>query len=156
MPFNFQFEGLLRVGRLLERQSRERLDESMMRIRALEHSLEEAIQWNQQTARTGSAKFMLPAAELQYIESVLHQSRTAIAHCRHQKESEEQRAAELRAAYLLARRERKTVSTLRENALRQFQIEQSRREQSEMDEIFLGKLIHTRHAMANAKSEKNP
>ena len=51
------------------------------------------------------------------------------------KQEEEQRAAELRAAYLQARRERKTVSTLRENALREFQTEQSRREQAEMDEI---------------------
>ncbi len=54
-------------------------------------------------------------------------------------------------AYLDARRERKTVSTLRENALRQFQAEQSRRDQSALDEMFLAKLIHSRNATRQSR-----
>ncbi len=73
-----------------------------------------------------------------------------------QKQEEEQRAAELRADYLFARRERKTVSTLRENALRQFQTEQSRRQQSELDEMFLGKLLRSRNGAQQAAADAKP
>ena len=150
MRFQFSLEVLLHVRSLQERQARERLDRTMAHIGALEHSLTEAQQWSEKTARICSAKKRLPAIEVQFIESVLRQTREAVAHCRQQKQDEEQRAAELRAAYLLARRERKTVSTLRENALRQFQIEQSRRQQSEMDENFLGKLLYSRNSAQRA------
>jgi flagellar export protein FliJ len=156
MRFQFQLEGLLRVRRLLERQARERLDESMIKIRSLEQSLAEAIQWSENTARVSAAKRVLPATELQFIDSVLRQTKKAIADCERKKQYEEQHAAELRAEYLFARRERKTVGTLRENALRQFQIEQSRRDQSELDEIFLGKLIHMRNAAQQAATIRKP
>lgn len=146
MRFHFPLEGLLRVRKLLEDQAHERLEESMMRIAALEHRLAEAEQWSRQTAGGCAIAKSLPAIEMQFIESILHQTREAIAQCQRQQRAEEQRAAQLRAAYLLARRERKTVSTLRDNALRQFQIEQSRRQQAEMDDRFLGKLLHSRHA----------
>jgi flagellar hook protein FlgE len=43
------------------------------------------------------------------------------------------------------------VSTLRDNALRQFQIAEARREQAEMDDRFLGKLLHARN-IARAKN----
>jgi flagellar export protein FliJ len=160
MQFRFQLEGLLRVRRLLERQARERLDESMMRIRALEHSLDEASEWSRKTAAMRSPGKCLPAAELQFIESVLRQTQSAIVHCQRKKQDEEKRAAELRACYLIARRERKTVSTLRENALRQFQTEQTRRQQSELDELFLQKLLQARNAVqrraAGQREELHP
>jgi flagellar export protein FliJ len=156
MRFQFHLEGLLRVRSLLERQARERLEASLSSIRALEHDLDEAARWSRQTAKISSTKKLLPAAELQFIESVLRQTGEAIAHCQRRKQAEEQRAAELRAAYLDARRERKTVSTLRENALHRFQTEQSRREQSELDEIYLGKLVHSRNAAAQDGSQANP
>lgn len=144
MRFHFQLAGLLRVRSLLERQARERLDQSLTRIRALERRLALAHEWSEKTARIRASKKRLPATELQFIESVLHQTRRAIAQCQQQKLAEEERAVALRAAYLKARRELETLSTLRDNALHQFQIEQSRREQSELDETFLGKLLHAR------------
>lgn len=152
MRFRFQLEGVLRVRLLLESQARERLDEAMSQLRALERSLAEAIEWSQKTARIHSLPQSLPAAEVQFVESVLLQTQQAIAGCRRRKRSQEQRADQLRAAYLDARRERETVSILRENAVRQFQIEQSRQEQSEMDELFLGKLVHSRNAARQAGS----
>jgi flagellar export protein FliJ len=152
MSFQFQLEGLLRVRRLLERQAREQLDASMVRLRTLEHELAEATQWSQQTSRTRANSASLPAAELQFIEHVLEQTQGAITHCQLQKVIEAQKAAKLRAAYLQARRERKTVSTLREKALHQFQIERSRREQSAQDEMYLGKLIYTRNNRTQTSS----
>jgi flagellar export protein FliJ len=146
MRFQFRLEGLLRVRRLLERQARGRLDESLLCVQGLEHSLAEAAAWKQQTVKLRSAQKLLPAAEVQFIESTLRQTDEAIRQCQLRKQAEEQRAAELRAAYLNARRERKTVSTLRENALRQFQVEQLRRDQRDLDELYLGKLIYSRHA----------
>jgi flagellar export protein FliJ len=146
MRFHFQLDGLLRLRRLLEREARERLDESLMRIHALQHSLSEAQHWSDETSQILAGKDTLPACELQFADSVLRQTKAAIRQRKRTKEVEEERAAELRQAYLVARRERKTVSTLRENALRQFQIEQARREQSALDEMFLGKLIHSRNA----------
>jgi flagellar export protein FliJ len=160
MQFRFQLEGLLRVRYLLERQARERLDESMMRVRSLERSLAEATEWSRKTAGIRSSQNRVPAGEMQFIESVLRQTQAAIAHCQGQKQDADERAAELRARYLLARRERKTVSTLRENALRQFQAEQARRQQSELDEMFLGKLLRSRkgaqQALADAKPKRTP
>jgi flagellar export protein FliJ len=146
MRFHFQLEGLLRVRRLLERQARDRLEKTMMRVHALEHSLADAQRWSQSTARIITSKSLLPACELQFAESALRQAQRGILQCQLQKEAAEQQAAELRSAFLLAQRERMTVSTLRENALQQFQIEQARREQSALDEMFLGKLIHSRNA----------
>ena len=156
MRFHFPLEGLLRVRKLLEDQARERLEESMMRVSALEHRLAEAAEWGRQTAASYASPKSLPAIEMQFIESILHQTREAIAQCRRQKWAEEQRAAQLRSAYLQARRERKTVSTLRDNALRQFQIEQSRRQQAEMDDRYLGKLLHSRHAAQHDSSGNQP
>lgn len=146
MRFHFQLEGLLRVRHLLERQARERLDESLMRLHTLERSLTEAQRWSNQTARIRASKNFLPACELHFVESVLRQSREAIRQCEQRKEQEHQLSTELRNVYLQTRRERKTVSTLRENALLQFQIEQARREQSMLDEMFLGRLVHRRNA----------
>jgi flagellar export protein FliJ len=152
MRFQFRLEGLLRVRRLLERQARGRLDESLLCVRGLEHSLAEAAAWKQRTVKLRAAQKILPAAEVQFIESILRQTQEAIHQCQLQKQAEEQRAAELRTAYLDARRERKTVSTLRENALRQFQVEQLRLDQHELDEIYLGKLIHSRNASATPET----
>lgn len=143
------------MRRLLERQARERLDESMMRLRAFEHGLAEATGWSEKTALILASKKLLPAAELQFIESVLRQTQEGIARCQHQKQLEEQRAAELRGTYLEARRERKTVSTLRENALREFQTEQSRRDQLALDEMFLAKLIYSRNALQQSSADTN-
>jgi len=125
----------------------------MMRIRSLEHSLDEAARWSRQTASGCASKSPLPACELHFVETVLRQTRKAISQCERRKLEEEQRASGLRGIYLEARRERKTVSTLRENALRQFQIEQSRREQSSLDELFLGKLHRSRNTPQPASAE---
>jgi flagellar FliJ protein len=152
MSFHFRLEAVLRLRTLLEDQARQRLDESMMQIRALEHSLAEADQWMQETARVRAAEKSLPAAEVQFVESILRQTQKSIVDTQRQKQREEQRANDLRAAYLDARRERETLSTLRENALRLYHAEQSRRRQSELDEIFLGKLIHSRNTAKQAAS----
>jgi len=146
MRFRFPLEAVLRLRRLLEEQARERLDEATSQLRAIEHNLATAIEWSRNTATMRSSTTHLPAAELQFIESVLSQTQQAIADCQHRKQLAGQRADQLRSAYRERRRARETVSILRENALRQFQLEQSRREQSEMDEIFLGRLVHTRNA----------
>ncbi len=146
MRFRFQMEGLFRVRRLLEQQARERLDESMSRVRRLEHSLTDASKWVRQTEQTRMESAGLPAAELQYIDSVLRQTQRAMVTCEHQKHAEEQKSSKLRAAYLTARQGRETIETLRENALLQFNREQSRREQSTLDESFLAKLVHSRNA----------
>jgi flagellar export protein FliJ len=128
----------------------------MMRIRALEQSLAQAVTWSRQAAQIRSSMKGLPAAELQFIESVLHQTQEAITQCQHQKLAEEQRATELRTAYLQARRERKTVSTLRANALQLFEAEQFRSEQNDLDEVFLGKLVRSRNAAHLATSDATP
>jgi flagellar export protein FliJ len=146
MRFRFPLEGVLRIRRLLEEQARKRLDESMSQLRALERSLTEAIAWKRETATICSSNKQLPGAEVQFIEAVLLQTEQAITNCQRRKQLQETHSAHLRSVYLEARREHETVSILYENALRQFQAEQSRREQSELDEIFLGNLIRTRNA----------
>jgi flagellar biosynthesis chaperone FliJ len=48
------------------------------------------------------------------------------------------------------------VETLRENALREFQTEQARREQATLDDSFLGKLLHSRNIARTATADANP
>jgi flagellar export protein FliJ len=155
MGFHFPLEGLLRVRRLLEEQSERRLQESLMRIGALEHSLDEATRWSQQTARLCAANQRLPAVEAQFIDRILRRTAEAMAACRHQLQSEQERASQLRAAYLRARREREMVSTLREQALERWEREQARRTQAEMDDRYLGKLVYGR-TQAHAGEEVAP
>jgi flagellar export protein FliJ len=156
MPFRFQLEGLLRIRRLVEQQARQRLDESMMHVRTLERTLNQATVWSERTAQARVSSKVLPAAEMLFIESVLRQTREAIAQCQQKKAKEEQRAAELRTAYLQARRERKTIGTLRENALHEFESEEARREQDDLDEVFLGKLLHSRNSTQQANDRVIP
>ena len=156
MKFHFPLEGLLRVRCLLEEQARERLEQCLMRIGSLERRLAEAQQWSLQTARICSSEKNLPAIEMQFVNGILSQTQEAMTRCYRQKQEEEERAGQLRAIYLLARRERKTVSTLRENALRQHQMEQARRQQAEMDDLFLGKLVYSRIAAPQERSEALP
>ena len=149
MAFEFQLEGLLRVRRLFEQQAQQRLDESMMRLRGLERKLQDAIAWSAKTAGIAASAQSLPAAELIYIDNVLRQVRRAIERLRIKLQEEERRAIELRAAYLKARRERRMVSALRDDARRRYELEVERREQDEVDEIFLRNLSHARGPAAS-------
>jgi flagellar export protein FliJ len=149
MAFEFQLEGLLRVRRLFEQQAQQRLDESMMRLRGLERKLQDAIAWSAKTAGIAASAQSLPAAELIYIDNVLRQVRRAIERLRIKLQEEERRAIELRAAYLKARLERRMVSALRDDARRRYELEVERREQDEVDEIFLRNLSHARGPAAS-------
>ena len=149
MAFEFQLEGLLRVRRLFEQQAQQRLDESMMRLRGLERNLQDAVAWNAKTAGIAASAQSLPAAELIYIDNVLRQVRRAIERLRIKLQEEERRAIELRAAYLKARLERRMVSALRDDARRRYELEVERREQDEVDEIFLRNLSHARGPAAS-------
>jgi flagellar export protein FliJ len=150
MPFEFQLEGLLRVRRLFEQQAQQRLDESMMRLRGLERNLQDAVAWNAKTAGIAASAQSLPAAELIYIDNVMRQVRRAIERLRIELQEEERRAIELRAAYLKARRERRMVSALRDDARRRYELEAERREQDEVDEIFLSNLSHAHGSAASS------
>ena len=154
MQFNFRLEALLRIRRLLERQARERLDGALEHERRLKRQLAEAASWREETARQTSDR-PIPAAELHFVDSVLQQTARAATQCEEQRRRTEEQADELRRIYLASRRARKTVSTLRANALHQFQLEQARREQLALDEIFLGKLIRARTPDHPAESVTN-
>ena len=145
MRFYFQLDGLLRVRRLLEDRARERLDQSMLKIRNLEHRAVETSAWLRATAEASTAAETTSAAELRFIAAILKQSGKAMEECVRKKDAELQNAEVLRAAYLRARREREMIARLRENALRKFNLEESRREQSALDEASLVKLIISRN-----------
>lgn len=145
MAFHFQLDAVLRIRKLVEEQARLRLDQSAMRLRRMEQSLTRAEEWSRQSVRARSSIKRLPGAEVSFSGMVMQQTRQAMEDCRKQIEAEEKRSAELREAYLTARMERRTLGTLRENALRSYEAEETRREQDELDESFLGKMARLRN-----------
>lgn len=153
MKFQFQLAGLLKVRQIEEDQAEARLEQAMLRLRALDNRLQEAHLWRTKTALVLAHNKFLPAIETHHVSRVLQQTRTAMLACQRQKEEEKKRVAELQKAYLEARQRRETVSTLRDEAFQRFRVEVARRDQMTLDENYLGKLLHTR---ATTSSEAAP
>jgi flagellar export protein FliJ len=137
MAFHFALETVLQLRTMLEEQAQLRLLESLTRVQMLEHQLQQAAQWREETLRQMAAELEAPAAELHFAEAVLRQAAHAVKQCREQAERERKCAAELRAAYLQARQEREKLSSLRATAERRYALQELRREQEQLDEIAL-------------------
>jgi len=144
MRFEFQLEGVLRVRTLLENQARERLESSISHMHALEQSLHYAHLWREKTEQVLARKAFLPACEFQFVEMALRQASEAIQNCERLKKEAEAETSVLRDRYLSARRDRETLSTLRDRALSEFNMELARREQASLDDIFAGRSVYLR------------
>lgn len=152
MSFRFQFEVVLRVRDLLERQALADLERSLARLRFLQHSLDAAETWARTTARERAGATQLPAQELHFVEDALRQARAAMRECERFIVEEEARVQALRAAYLAARSRREIVSILRDNAAHAYQQEMTRREQAQVDEMFLTRFGPSRSQQAEERS----
>jgi flagellar export protein FliJ len=144
MRFHFRLDGVLHVRLLMEEQARERLEACLLRLRAVEHRMAEGRRWRERSARVRARMKKLPAIELQYVEQVLSQADVALSRLEAARVELARQAADLRAVYLAAHRERETLTTLREAALVRYRAEELRREQRALDEFQLGKMLRAR------------
>jgi flagellar export protein FliJ len=85
----------------------------------------------------------------------LRQAQAAIRDCERRIAEEECSAEKHRQAYLTARSQRETVSTLRDKAARLYQIETARREQTVIDEWFLSRLPATTNIITDSPESES-
>jgi flagellar export protein FliJ len=155
MAFHFQFETLLHLRTLMEQQALDKLEQCIARLRTWQRSVDDAKRWSTQTARIRARKKLLPACELHRVDEVLRQTQAAVRDYEQRIADETRMAEKLRAEYLTARSQRETVSTLRDQAARMYQIETSRRAQSALDEWFLSRLPASKNVTADEPESRS-
>jgi flagellar export protein FliJ len=133
--FRFPLEGLLRVRRVRERQARRELADALRSLREAEARCE-AIRATVREAEAAVVQSQA-AAELRAWAEVLDARRRDLHVAEEDRAQRAQRADELWARFLQARRERKAVSQVRSRRWRQYQQELARRQQTEADDLAL-------------------
>jgi flagellar export protein FliJ len=137
--FHFSLEPLLRLRRLLEEQQYMVLQRANQKINLSQQQLTIATQQLRSAQNEWLAQMTTGAtgAELQYMRECEGNRKIAIEQhqIRHQQLVTEMVAA--REIYLRLRRESEVVQHLRDRAWEKWKVEQARREQQQLDEIFL-------------------
>jgi len=139
MPFRFSLSSLLRLRESLEKNELQRLQTivaQLARVRAEIDSLDAQIEaWRRQVLEQASVG--ISGAELHIAalgESARLERRAELLAKRNELERARQ---EQQARYNQARQRREILSNLRERQLSTYLHEQSRREQQQIDELFL-------------------
>ncbi len=133
--FRFPLEGLLRLRRLREQESRRQLAEA---LKALRHA-EAACQAARALVREAEQGLVgsLQASELRGWAEALERRRQQLAGAERLREEAARRAETLWAHFLQLRRDRKAVEQVRQRRWRLYQRELGRREQAQADELVL-------------------
>jgi flagellar export protein FliJ len=139
MPFRFSLDGLLRF-----RQSQERREELL--LGSLNHSAAELreqrsrlVEWvrGEQDRRLRSLAAGAAASELQFDVLCDAQAELQRQELETRIRQAEERIEAQRGVLIGARRQRQLLENLRERQFLSFRVEQSRREQRRLDELFL-------------------
>jgi flagellar export protein FliJ len=146
MPFRFALETILHFRRSVEHQQELRLrtaNQQVARMRRLIEHIEQQID-SLYTRQSSELNMGTTAAELRFndtCEAVLVQQ-----HMSAQRELQrlEQVRDQQKQAYQQARSERETFESLREQQQNEYQRNSRRREQRELDELFLLRKTHMR------------
>ena len=139
MSFEFTLRGPLRLRETQERaalQALQSIAAQVARAQAEISSLDASAEAARREVWDGSAAGM-PAAELHFHavqEAVLRERRRALSDRLHKLEGERQKQ---HAHYLQIRQQREVLSDLRDRQRAVYDLEQSRRAQREIDELFL-------------------
>lgn len=140
MSFHFTLNGVLRLRESLERSELQRLQSiaaAVARVRADIESLEGEMAAARRRTLDAVAAGGLTGAELHF-EMAREASWILLrTELRNQLFQLEQKQKEQQARYFQARMQREIVSNLYKRQLAQYKLEQSRREQQRIDELFL-------------------
>jgi flagellar export protein FliJ len=148
MAFRFPLEILLRVRLGLERQHELRLVEANHRVALLRQQIEDAHNEvdNISARRRPQLESGLSAAELQFDALC----RSVLTERRHVLEKQLVDAEALRHVrsedFLLARRQRKVIDTLRRDQLQEYQLQEDRQDQRRLDDLFLLRRAYLRRS----------
>ena len=140
MSFHFTLNGVLRLRVSLERAELQRLQAlaaAVARTREEIESLEQEMKADQRRLWEGAAATGVTGAELHFQmarEGILIALRSEL--WIRLSDLEQQRTAQ-QGRYLQARMQREILSNLRKRQLAEYELDQSRREQQRIDELFL-------------------
>ncbi len=143
MPrFHFPLISLLRVRQMLERQRYLTLQRANQRVAASQQRILEAASALRasQTAWIAEASAGVTSAELQFVRECECNCKLAIAQAQQEHSKLVAWAITEREAYLAMKRPTQVVEHLHDRAFDAWLLEESRREQQQVDELFLMRL----------------
>ena len=160
MPFRFPLQALLHLRQSVEHQQELRLRAANQQVARVCHALEQLDGriCHTQTLYSQYLAAGTTAAELAFLqttEDLLHARRREVEHellrCQHARDQQER-------IFRQARRERETFESLRDEQFRDYQGNQARREQRQLDDLFLMRKAYLEAGPRNvqiSKSEKS-
>ena len=156
MPFHFPLQALLHLRQSIERQQELRLRAANQQVARVRHALEQLDDRIRQS-RTLSSQYLASGttgAELSFLqtgEGLLHTQRQELDHevarCQHVRDQQER-------VFRQARRERETFESLRSRQLGDYQRDQARREQRQLDDLFLMRKTYLAAVAQNVQISK--
>ena len=147
MPFRFTLAPLLRLRQSIERQRALQLQEANLQVSLAQETLAQLERFLSDSSQSESAGLTAgcTAAELPFASVI----RENLHHFRQELESDIRKLELLRkqaaSAYHQAYREREVIETLRARQRREYQQEQLRRQQQELDATYLLQRWHRRN-----------
>jgi flagellar export protein FliJ len=147
MAFDFPLHAVLHLRQSIERHQELRLRAANQQVARVQHGIEELDARRQQLQTSQSTELAsgVTAAELRFglqCEAELDRQRQELdlGLTRAQQLRDQQRAL-----FQQARRARQTLEALREQQLRSYKVEAARREQRDLDDLFLLRREYLRH-----------
>ncbi len=157
MPFRFPLQALLHLRQSLEHQQELRLRAANQQVARVRYALEQLDSRVRQT-QTLFSQYLAggtTGAELSFLrttEGLLHAQRQEVEHelsrCQHVRDQQER-------VFRQARRERETFESLRDEQLRDYEREQARRQQRQLDDLFLMRKIYLDAKAQNVQISKS-
>jgi flagellar protein FliJ len=157
MPFRFPLQALLHLRQSLEHQQELRLRAANQQVARVRYALEQLDGRVRQTQTLFSQNLAggTTGAELSFLrttEGLLHAQRQEVEHelsrCQHVRDQQER-------VFRQARRERETFESLRDEQLRDYEREQARRQQRQLDDLFLMRKIYLDAKAQNVQISKS-
>jgi flagellar export protein FliJ len=160
MPFRFPLQALLHFRQSLEHQQELRLRAANQQVAQVRHALEQLDGRIRQTQTLSSQSLAsgTTGAELSFLqasEALMHTRRQELERellrCQHLRDQQER-------IFLQARRERETFESLRSQQFRAYQLDQARREQRRLDDLFLMRKMYLepKPKMCKSQNRENP
>lgn len=140
MPgFHFPLLSLLRVRRMLERQQHLALQRANQRVASSRQRITDASAAlrNSQAAWAAQTGAGVTSAELQFARECEDNSKLAIAQAQQEHIALMSQATAERESYVSLRRQSEVLQHLHDHALDIWRMEEARREQQRVDELFL-------------------
>ena len=146
MAFHFPLEGVLHFRRSLEHQQELRLRAAHQQVARVRHAIEQVEHQIKETQTQQSRQLGAgtTAAELRFAllcEATLHGQRQELLRDLLRAQAVRDQQQKL---FQKARRERETFESLRDRQLREYQRDAARREQRQLDELFLARQAYLR------------